>query len=93
MIQYVRVPKRVKVPEGDAISLAEAAKLLDMKLPNVGNLLDRGELPWLELPTPDALKRKRAPRWTSRQAVNEYIASREARNAARSKSNEKPAKR
>lgn len=93
MIQYVRVPKRVKVPEGDAISLAEAAELLDLKLPNIGNLLDRGELPWLELPTPDALKQKRVPRWTSRSAVNEYISTRQAKAAAKEKAARKPAKR
>lgn len=83
MIQYVRVPKRVKVPEGDAISLADAADLLDLELPNVGNLLDRGELPWLEWPTPEELKQKRAPRWTSRNAVLAYRDAKAARVVAR----------
>jgi len=69
MLRVIRTTEEVDVDESDVISLKDASGLSGRKMPSIGNLLDRGVLPWFEMPMPTALRSKRTPRYTSRKAV------------------------
>lgn len=75
MKAIIRSEKRVKVDESDVISLARAAEMLDVAIPTVSGILDRGKLPWLEYDTPD-VEGTRKQRFTRKSAVEAMIAAR-----------------
>lgn len=83
MIEIVRTTRPVKVDESDLISLKEAAELTGRKMSGIGNMLDRGALPWYELPAPPGLKPTRTQRYTSRAALSKLPAEKTRGLAAR----------
>lgn len=69
MVEVYRATREVEVDESDLISLADAARELNKRLPSVANLVDRGVLPWFEVAALPGVSGARSQRYTSRSAV------------------------
>jgi len=69
MLVYCVLKSRqsVEVDSADLIPLAEAARLSGRSLSVIAAMLDRGRLPWYELP--EEIPGRRGARYTSRKAV------------------------
>lgn len=72
MVEVYRATRDVEVNESDLISLKDAASELRRTLPSTANLLDRGVLPWFEVPAPPGVHGARAQRYTSRAAIQAF---------------------
>lgn len=69
MIKIVREAIEVDIDESDLITIDEAARISDRTIPTIAAMLDRGKLPWYELPAFGNEKRKRIQRYTSKREV------------------------
>ena len=67
MLEIYKATKPIDIDESDVITLAEAARLSNRRLPSVAVMLDRGTLPWYEYPA--NMPGKGGQRYTSRKAV------------------------
>lgn len=66
-VQLVRQTQEVNIPQDDIVSIAEAARLSNRKVPTIAALMESGTLPWLELPFSPT--RERPKRFTRKSAV------------------------
>jgi hypothetical protein len=51
VVEVTRCRRPTKAERDDLITLAEAARLSGRSLPVISGMLDRGRLPWYELPS------------------------------------------
>lgn len=70
MQRIVKASEPVDVDEDDLITLEEAARLRSIPMSAIGNLLDRGRLPWYQRQAiNEVVEGERVQRFTSREAV------------------------
>ena len=70
MHEVIRVSRPIQVDESDVISLEEAARLSHRAVSVIGNMLDRGRLPWYQWRSlSNVVPGERSQRFTSRVAV------------------------
>jgi hypothetical protein len=69
MVEVVKTTKDVDVDESDLVSLDEAARLSNRSISAIAAMLERGSLPWYQLPAFGNSERKRVQRFTSKRAV------------------------
>lgn len=70
MQEVVKTSRPIDVDEADVISLEEAARIRGCAMSVIGNMLDRGRLPWYQWRAlDDAVEGERVQRFTSRMAV------------------------
>jgi hypothetical protein len=70
MIEVIKTSREVDVDENDLIGVDEAAKLSNRSISAIAAMLERGTLPWYQLPKfGGRMERKRIQRFTSRKAV------------------------
>jgi hypothetical protein len=70
MFEITRTAKKIQTNEDDVISMAEAARISQRRIPEIADLMNRFRLPWYQFRQPDAaLESEDVQRFTSRKAV------------------------
>ena len=87
MLEVIKTTQEVDIAESDVITIDEAARLSNRSIPAIAAMLERGSLPWYQLPAFGNTERRRIQRFTSKAAVSKLPKDKTRGLAARKRTN------